>query len=600
MGAGGAKAWKQLGGELAVAVDRDFERAVLPLIRILWPQMTQSRGLAAFDKAGVDLVALGDDERIECAVQCKGFFKLEGLADDQLGQIAKSLTTFRRSGLVTDTYILLHNRDGRNKAIAAKIDAALAELVDTGVANRVIQWDRFAFLKAIETKLTEMMGERVSEQSALMLTQMNAQFRYGRTYIPDVPVRHEMLTLERGNAPLIRGVRKSRQIDRVTDALLSAQGRWTLLLGLFGSGKTAAALHAARSSPRLLLYVNAGSLGNTIYNGTNAMMARILDALAIFGDFDTDDRALFGRLASPMLRQLLSNPDGNATLIVDALDENHFLASPIGMGKFASSLAELTCPVVLTTRIEHFRSTFGNFDHLFDELSTKGGNMDDIALLTLDPWGRAQIAHLVAACAAEDPDNAALAIFASEISAGRDGGWPAELLGHPLFLRMIIDLAADGVAPSTDRAQLVDSWIWRKLTRDLKADRALPVEVVDRNAFLEKMEATMQRVAAAMLIAEGEGYKLAETLPSDEVIAIVEEMLGITGLDLPRAIAVSLLVPVDVRFRGSVPIRFSHRAFQEYFLARHIVASELDPTHFPVAVQALATDLARAGAQSGQ
>ena len=594
VGAGGSKAWKQLSGELAVAVDRDFERAVLPLIRILWPQMTQPRGLAAFDKAGVDLVALDDDERIECAVQCKGFFKLEGLADDQFGQIAKSLTTFRRSGLVADTYILLHNRDGRNKAIAAKIDAALADLVDAGVAKKVVQWDRFAFLKAIEAKLTEMMRERVSEQSALMLAQMDAQFRYGQTYVPDVPVRHEMLTLERGSGPIIREVRKSRRIGRVTDALRSARGRWTMLLGLFGSGKTAAALHAARSSPLRILYVHAGSLRDTVYHGTNAMMGRILDALAIFGDFEADDRALFGRLASPMLRQLLANPDGEATLIIDALDENHFLASPVGMGKLASSLAELTCPVVLTTRIEHFRSTIGNFDHLFDELSTKGGNMDAIALLTLDPWERGQVAQLVAACAAEEPDNVSLAAFAKEVSGGRDGGWPAELLGHPLFLRMIIDLVADGAAPTDDRPRLIESWIWRKLKRDFKAERALPVEAVDRNAFIEKMEVAMQHVAAAMVIADGEGYELAETLPSGEVIAIVERLFNVDGLDLSRAIAASLLVPVDARFRGSVPVRFSHRAFQEYFLARHIIDAELDPLQFPVAVRSLAADLASA------
>ena len=591
----GGKAWGQLSGELMTAVDRDFERAALPLLRALWPHMVQPRGLAAYDKAGVDLVAIDEQDAIDCVVQCKGFFKLEGLADDQLGQITKSLTKFNRSGLTTRTFILLHNQDGRNKAIAEKIDVALAELIAAGVALTVHQWDRYAFMNAIREKLADMVAKRVSEQSELMLAQMDAQFRHGREYIPDVPVKHEVLTLRRGNAPLLREVRKKHRIERVVDALATTTGRWTLLLGLFGSGKTSAALHAARSSPSRILYVHAGSLGDTMHHGTHAIMARILDALAIFGDFEADERALFGRLASSLLRQLLSEKQSQAVLILDALDENPFLGSPAGVSHFASSLAELVCPVVLTTRTEHFRATLGNFDHLFDDLSVKGGNMDAIAVLSLDPWDWEQVKLLAAASAAEDPSNTWLAGLAEDVAAGRDTGWPEDLLMHPLFLRMIIDLAAEGVSPSTTHPELIQNWVWRKLTRDLRAPRALPFKIADSNAFLEKAERAMERIAAAMLVEIDGAQQLTETLPSEQVIEIVEEAIGISGLDLGRAISVSLLVPTEARFRGSVPIRFSHRVFQEYFLARHIVAAGASATNFPEAIKVLVDNMTNNG-----
>ena len=592
MSAQGANAWKRVNGSLVAAVDRDFERMVLPLMRVFWPQMIQPRGLAAYDKAGVDLLALEGDDTIAAAVQCKGFFKAEGLLDEQFAPIAASISKFRRSDLKAKTFVLVHNQDSRNQAVAEKVDKALAELVAAGSAERAIQWDRRAFLNAVEQRLRELVAERVGEQSSLLLAQLDQQFIHGRTYVPDVPVRHRRLSLGRGVAPIISDVRARHRISRIADTLANASGRWTLLTGLFGSGKTSAALHAARSSPHRILYVHAGSIEPRHGDGgTNSLMTRILDALALFGDFEEDERALFSGLAGPVLRQLLTAKDAEAVLIIDALDENRSLATPAAMTRFASALAELRSPIIMTTREEHFLATFGNFDHLFDELSIKGGNMDAIDLLSLDPWQVTQVGNLVAAIAAEEPVNEHLAHFRDRLAADMPTGWDAELLSHPLFLRMIIDLAAEGVEPFGRRGELVREWIWRKLTRDLKADRLTPVTVEDRNAFLERMELVMAQVAAAMTVEGQDGVELTEALPSDAVIEIVERVFGVAGISLTAAISVSLLVPTAARHRGTVPIRFSHRSFQEYFLARHICDHRLPVDRYPRSVRAMAEEL---------
>jgi len=590
----GSSAWKRVNGALIAAVDRDFERAVLPLMRIFWPQMIQPRGLGAYDKAGVDLLAFGKNDSIECAVQCKGFFKAEGLLDEQFPPIATSIRKFARSGLKTKTYILVHNQDGRNEEVAAKIDAALATLVASGCAENVVQWNRRQFQKAVADLLRQLVGERIAEQSDLMLRQLDRQFVHGRTYVADVPVSHMLLSLRRGQAPLIKEVRERHLINRVADTLANTTGRWTLLTGLYGSGKTTAALHAARTSPRRILYVHAGTLLEPHgVGGTNSLMSRILQALALFGDFDEDERNLFSGLTGPILRQFLSSKDSNAVLIVDALDENRSFATPEGITIFASSLAELVCPIILTTREEHFRATFGNFDHLFDELSVKGGNMGAIALLSLGPWEDEQVSQLVQAIAAEEPSNLLLSEFSSALNRGDSAGWDQDLLRHPLFLRMIVDLVAEGVEPSELRAELVEQWVWRKLTRDLKAARLTPVPVVDRDEFIEKMLSVMTRVASAMTVDGTDRLELSEVLPSNEVVAIVEDVFGTQGVSLTAAISVSLLVPTNVRFRGSVPIRFSHRGFQEYFLARHAVETGEPIDRYPGSVRDLAEETFR-------
>jgi hypothetical protein len=593
----GTKTWKRFSGELLAAVDREFERAILTPARAFWPALVQPRGMAAYDRAGADLVAFKEEGGIEAVIQCKGFFKAEGLQNDQLAAFEKSIRSFDESGLTTDTYAVVHNQDARNRDVSQKIDSALQTLVKKGKAKRVIQWDRIAFLHALEGRLREMVGARIGEESVLMLDQLDQQFAYGRTYVPDVPVSHRNLTLRRGQPPLIRAMGASRQSTNIAESLTRATRRWTLLTGLFGTGKTSAALHAARMSPQRILYVHAGSIEPRYgEGGTNTLMGRIVEALSVFGDFEADERGLFERLAGPMLRQLLQAGDTDALLILDALDENRSLGSPEAMTRFASSLAELRCPIIMTTREEHFRATFGNFDHLFDELSTKGGNARDVTLLELQPWTEREVLAFTRASAAETPDNRHLTALNEKLAAGGDGGWGVEFLRHPLFLRMIVDLAAEGGDPSRTRSGLIASWVWAKLTRDLKSARATPVPVEDRNLFLENMERVMTAAAAAMVEEDEAGIRLRDTIGSNQLVALCEAAFATGGVDLGRAISVSLLVPVAVRHRSEVPLRFTHRAFQEFFLARHLVESGVAPDRFPGEVRQFHAEMSASSA----
>lgn len=590
MGFHGLGVWRRLNGELLVAVDRDFERAVLPLMRLLWPQMIQPRGLAHYDKAGVDLVAFDENEKIVCAVQCKGFFKAEGLLGDHFNQISGSIAKFRKSELIAKKYILIHNQDGRNKEVAARIDDDLKTLVSSGKAEEAVQWNRHYFLKIIEEKIQGLIAKRVEEQSNLELLRIDRQFMSGRSYVADVPVSHRKLSLTRGQPPVISNA-GSRDIERIADMLANAKGRWTILTGLFGSGKTTAALHAAHSTPNRILYVHAGNIeprGGE--GGTNLLMSRIIDALGIFGDFEEDERSLFTRLAGPTLRQFLMGRGSNAVLIIDALDENRSLAGPTAMTRFASALAELTCPIIMTTREEHFRATFGNYDNLFEDLSIKGGNMDAIKLLTLEPWEDRQIITFIRAAVNEAPENKSLSVLLEQVQS-RSSRWDDDILKHPLFLRMIVDLAAEGSEVGNTRAQILRQWVWRKLMRDLKTDRQLPVPVEDSYEFIDKMETAMTCVSAAMITESENGIQLNETIRSTEVIHIIERVLGVSGIPLASAISVSLLLPAAIRYRSEVPIRFSHRSFQEYFLALHVFNQALDAERYPTTVKELTAEM---------
>ena len=198
---------------------------------------------------------------------------------------------------------------------------------------------------------------------------------------------------------------------------------------------------------------------------------------------------------------------------------------------------------------------------------------------------------LVEAVAQEEPTNEGLLALSEALRGGSGTSWGDEFLRHPLFLRMIVDLAAEGTSPSRTRAGVIGQWVWSKLGRDLRAPRATPVPATDRNAFIEQMEAVMAAVAGAMVEEEAGEIRLLDTIGSDRVIGICEQVLGTKGIDLAAAISVTLLLPTSVRHRGSVPIRFSHRALQEYFLARHLVDAREEMDTYPAEVRAFCRDL---------
>ncbi len=587
-------AWKQLNSRLHVAIDRDLEIALLPILRVIWPGLVRPRGMGPHDSAGCDLVEQSEDARLRAVIQCKGFYASEGLGTSQVRQILASIEAFKASPLVCDEYVLIHNRDGRNREATATIDAALLGLVETGKARLVRQWDRWQCLKAIENQLRQLISERLKLQTETLLTEMDSLFDVGGQYVTRLPVRSGRLLIKPNARPQVRNAAglNVRIIDLVGELARAKPHKWTMLIGLFGAGKTSAALHAAKERPNEVVYVPAASLEPRRGElGTNVLMSKITEALHLFDDYEDDEKTVFQRLSGPVLRGMLSAEETEMTLIIDALDENRALAAPDEITRFASMLAELRCKVILTTREEHFRATFGNYEHMFKGLAWKGGGIRDIDLFELQNWGKAQIAELLENAVEQHPDNGHLARLLDAVLADETCGWPNELLAHPFFLQMIIDLVAEGANPIVHRAELLERWSWAKLIRDLQSARKTCVPVTDRDAYIDDMQELMTRISAEMVEHVGDEVRLLETINSDRVLEIASDLFGVRCTDLGSVVSVALLNPVAIKYRGSIPVRFTHRAFQEFYLARSISRVEPSGSAYPESVRKMAEEL---------
>src|SRR5438552_2451134 len=92
------KEYQLFAAQLATSVGRDFERAVLPFIRIIWENAISPTPMGSYDRLGADHLVWADDEPFPLVAQCKGFeVPEEELGKAQIAQCLKSIESFQES-----------------------------------------------------------------------------------------------------------------------------------------------------------------------------------------------------------------------------------------------------------------------------------------------------------------------------------------------------------------------------------------------------------------------------------------------------------------------------------------------------------------------
>lgn len=247
--------WKDLSHTLSITTGRDFEREVLRLLKLKWPDLQQAKPLKTWDRLGVDLLVPSDASPLPCVVQCKGLEVLE-INNTHKKLALDSISKFQESGISTDHYLLIHNRDGKNRDFANEIESALKKLLSSGSAAKVALWDRQRFLGEVFAFVGDLLEQRLREYSRQTLTRFQELFRFGRCRVSSVPVTESRMKLKR-NSPAVLEEMVEQDALEISWHLKTQKGvpRWSILVGNFGLGKTAAALHLGIQSDRVVIHV---------------------------------------------------------------------------------------------------------------------------------------------------------------------------------------------------------------------------------------------------------------------------------------------------------------------------------------------------------
>lgn len=586
---GNRRQWQILTNSLYEAADRELESRAAPYLEYLFPGIWGAKRMGEIDAAGIDLRShTPDGAAIDVVVQCKGF-EVPVPGADQVNQIVKSVKSLRDSQYRPRRYILLHNRDLRNRVFREGALDVMAALQKDGIAASAELWNHLDLCNRVAEKLGSEIESTLADYSrALADDYEGAHFLAAETLEP-IPLKRGGITF----TPALggNGLKLSQgppERSNLGDVLAPANDvRWTLISGPFGIGKTKVALVAALRESRRILFVRAADV---IFpeglSGKTAFMKAILRAIGL--------KTALAELVGPELEEafsaaelaaILERANSPYALAIDGLDENPLFSDHGFLGNLGNILGELRSQSILLTRREHFDVLIGAFERLMvagakaeargDKTTFRMGrhkSAKPISFIELLPWStedaKALLAIAMDKLKAHDEYAERLERLGQIIAGNHQ---IQELAAHPLFMQMLIDLAsADEPLPEGESA-LIDSWAFGKILRDVQGHQHVVPRGMDPEAYVTRMFSLMSRVARRMdeiTTLHGAAVAPVDSLSEMEIEAMAKECFG-WEMKIADVVVSSLLVPAGPR-KQRVPtplrLRFFHSRIREHFL----------------------------------
>lgn len=575
--------WLDLKRKLIEQQERDFERAAARVLRFKYPAILQTPARKILDQAGIDLVARQERLKIQVAVQCKGW-GVQELGPAQLTQSLQSLDSFHASRFSAETFIFLHNREGRNREFAKAVQKKLDELVAAGKCKTADLWDVDTFLNQAEAAIRQRLDASIHEGAKNKLAASRRLFEVIGAPLTEVPAAEKLLYLTAG-APVRVDVVAEMQTRGVGELLTSrASEKFTLLVGNFGTGKTTAGLLAAsgdaKSSATVLFAECAYFPTRRLGSGLSPLLEELLKSSDAFSDLPFRNQELL-HLATPAIRSTLSGGGGQAArfvLLLDGLDENRLYATPDGMMILINSLADIACPIILTTRREHLISTLEAFERGALAMEGRGANKKPIRVFELGDWTRTEIIKFVEGAAhgllkeGKGTEAGRLSQFLEILKENLDEQFYGQLAAHPLFLRLILDDIVRNGVRKIGRASLLRDWSYYKVHRDLiKRCQTTEQGWTFGPGYVERVMVLMEDVAAQMTVELNGCLVLREFLPDSDIEEIASVHFPEDTDALVTVLLNSLLVPRSAIANKRYSVHFAYRAFHEFFLACDLV-----------------------------
>lgn len=389
--------WRALKKQLEARSGHDFERALLPLLRIRWPHLVHPKSLQYLDKVGIDQVLISDGNPLDVVIQCKGFEIIEPLGESQISQIRKSAEKFIASGFKTKLYVLIYNRFGADQTFETQVNDVLASITSKGIASTTQLWNLNTLATELSETLIEFLLGELAQKTHRKHEQERSRFSFGAVTITSVPFQEKRMQLQSHCAPQISDRNDIVCSDPLLRFPIDKRGM-TLVVGRFGAGKSTLAYRLSDQLQGNLIYVPAAALTH-VDNGTqseNSLVQAIVEYLGIFDDavdLTAEQRKHLEYLAGPLLAARFRTPRSGLVLLIDAIDENRFYSSMKGFQILTNELARFQCAIVITTRLEHFIDSFETYTTPLGHLSPFG--IKSLHILLLENWKPTQVLEYV-------------------------------------------------------------------------------------------------------------------------------------------------------------------------------------------------------------
>ncbi|HEY0771934.1 MAG TPA: hypothetical protein VGD31_16525 [Sphingobacteriaceae bacterium] len=558
---------------------RDFERACLPYLRAIWFDVIQPQPLRTHDNNGVDILCWQPKagKSIPLVVQCKGFLVTETeLGADQIKQCKQSIKKFNKSPFQTNLYILIINRHLNNQSFRTEIETELNSLKTSGKAVEVRLWSFQDLLKE---------AVKAVRKRCIKLLSLNSNrienIRVDRQLcepLEEVPLEIFEMTItpnRKRDEKLIEKV----VADPAQKIINIKKNNRTLVLAKAGYGKTTTALRIYHLTNKKIFYLSGATLPD-IHNSSDALLKRWFVLDKFWADIEPEDYDILETLYSLAVTYILRDSKNEIMLILDALDESIYFNRASGIQDLWNQTGDVKVPVILLAREEFwekkqidFSTTFGKEVQRQDRTKISRVN-----LMKLNDWQQPQIKqfterYLKTLSASE-------AANIKELLEKIDNGEYEKIYGdipkRPLFLNYILESVAYEGIRKKGKARLFFEWAEMKVRRDINNPLILggkgrsPVlrgKELRENEIVQLSFKAMKIAATKMVLIENNSLEL---LPYCDIEKIKDEDIQFKQLLDSVSLFLHSLLEEERSTAEKQTIRFTHRTFQEFFLALYI------------------------------
>lgn len=446
--------------------------------------------------------------------------------------------------------------------------------MQTGKAESAHLLGLEAFLEMVfqeaQNQLTKLLRSSVAEFQGHHRLRMDE-----RVYVENVPFRLEGSDAIRKN-PL-------RFVEEQVLELAFAKNNkrsWTFISGEFGFGKTSLTLHLAevlQEHEIICLYLPAAQFHP---NGFNMEVPFLWEVLQIILQEEVDRESDRNRILHASLKEIFKR-EKRIILIFDGIDEHPVCWREDGLMNVFGIFKTFNISCLFAVREEFLAERSGHF-----QAAVKGS--PGSFMLRLIEWSEPLILEYTKHCqksAVATDAKARLGHFEEAVKTGRYVDYYGDIPKRPLFLKMLLDDVAKDDLRSRNLAELYTIYITNKFVSDRATSTSNPVVLrplslnEDSELVCARLFDVMTMAAGRMYTIEGSEVRLQPTLSEVTLRECARQTAG-ESLDLPSILLNSVMVPVGrrnkLRHGGRIEVAFAHTSFQEFFLARHILAVALE------------------------
>lgn len=369
----------------------------------------------------------------------------------------------------------------------------------------------------------------------------------------------------------------------------------------FGFGKTSllhALAHRWIETGRHAIYVPAALLEAPAFKHGAGLAEALLD-------FVLPEGSEIGELGLRVFRDALKDMLSNSRtwiLLIDGLDENPSAFNTNNLTTLWGSIADLGVPTVLSIRDELFENRRSEF---FAAPTPHHDIHHDIEQIRLMDWTNALILEFIIrfsnAQGADEPPE--FCDFREQVQDDRYEAVYGDIPKRPLFLGMLATDAWSGEQPARRLHRLYGKYFRRKLHYDYWSTAAqgtarrpsVILETLGIDEATERLILLMQDVAYRMsetIVSEARLVHIQkDTIPEIELWETIAKR-SIPSTQIEDILLHSLLQPAgrDRKSRERL-LKFAHRSFQDWFLARYLATQNAESNERTMLPKAVSTFL---------